>query len=282
MSYDRLAECLRLIEHGPPAVTPERLSRRVRYVPLAVDVVGDVAAAMFVRRSVSGTAEVEDHALQRVSGQWQMLGGSGGSAPDNALSDRPPAAELGGLVQGHGQASTALGGRVGRNRFRPPFRYLMYGDYRLASEVATVVVVRSRLLARRRARGARPLWSPGRGWVAEGNTGRGANISSAVGRLVGGRPIAVPRHGNVVVAWTSRWPPWLVPLDGDGRPLAVRSAAPAWPPGHRPPMRYRVVMRHPWPRPFLRRRRRATPGWAPLPPPAQGPDDGGNQGGSRP
>lgn len=266
MSYDRLAECLQLIEHGPPAVTPERLSRRTRFVPLAVDVVGDVAATMFVRRSVSGTPEVEDHVLERVAGEWRLLGGSGGSGDDDLLSDRPPHAELGGLLRGHGGGSTARAGRGSRRGLRPPFRYVRYGEYRAACEVDRVVVVRSRVLARRRARGRRASWSPGRGWTAAGDAYRGG-IVAAVRRLVGGRPIAVPRHGNVVVAWTSRRSPWLVPLDGEGRPLAVQAAAPEWPAGHRLPMRYRASIRHPWLRRlrWLRRaHRQGTAGWAPF------------------
>src|SRR3712207_1497735 len=77
VAYDRLAESIRLIEHGVPEA-PARLSRRRRFAPLAVDVDGDVAASLFVVRG-AGHFRQEAHVLVRRSGTWTMLGGGGGS-----------------------------------------------------------------------------------------------------------------------------------------------------------------------------------------------------------
>lgn len=91
MAYDRLAESLALIEGGNEGLRPVfRLSRRRRFVPMAVDVADDFAATMFLRRSVAH-AEVEVWQFARRQDEWCLLGGSGRSAdPDeDLLADRP-------------------------------------------------------------------------------------------------------------------------------------------------------------------------------------------------
>lgn len=77
MAYDAVAESIKLIE-SRSIEGPTRLSRRRRFVPLAVDVEDDVAVTAFMRRSV-GCHELDLHFLQRRYGQWHLLGGGGGS-----------------------------------------------------------------------------------------------------------------------------------------------------------------------------------------------------------
>lgn len=87
MAYDALAESVRLIERGrlEPVL---RLSRRRRFAPMAFDVSDDVAVTMFARRG-AGCLWSDTHVLSKRDGQWQMLGGGGGTA-DVELLARPP------------------------------------------------------------------------------------------------------------------------------------------------------------------------------------------------
>jgi hypothetical protein len=88
MAYDALVESVRLIEHGLPDA-PGRLSRRRRFDPVAVDVDGDIAVTMFVRRGVNGELWRDNHALCRRRGGWHVLGGGSGNAAAGLLRDRP-------------------------------------------------------------------------------------------------------------------------------------------------------------------------------------------------
>src|SRR3954453_9971534 len=101
MSYDALAETLRLLD-GPPPSQVARLSRRVRFLPLAVDRDGDVAATMFLRRGVSGVPLRDVNSLELTEGGWRMLGGGGGPG-DEATEARPRLADLGSPGVSHGQ-----------------------------------------------------------------------------------------------------------------------------------------------------------------------------------
>ena len=87
MAYDAYTESVRLIElRQVEAVL--RLSRRRRFAPMGVDVVGDVAVTMFARRGV-GCSWSDTHVLRRRHGEWRMLGGGSGTAGDDLLADRP-------------------------------------------------------------------------------------------------------------------------------------------------------------------------------------------------
>jgi hypothetical protein len=77
VAYDALAESIKLIE-SRTIVGPTRLSRRRRFIPLAVDVDGDVAVTVFLRRGVA-VHELETHDLLREHGHWRLLGGGGAS-----------------------------------------------------------------------------------------------------------------------------------------------------------------------------------------------------------
>lgn len=134
MSYDRLAESVRLLEGGPPA-SDARLSRRVRRLPLAVDRDGDVAATMFLRRGVSGIAEVDVHSLELVGGAWRLLGGGSGPG-DFAGVPRPALADLPAPAESRGGGGTARSGPLGWDRSR----WVWWAELRVAREVAELLV----------------------------------------------------------------------------------------------------------------------------------------------
>lgn len=141
MAYDRLAESLRLIE-GEPFADPVALSRRRRYAALAVDVDGDVAVTLFVRRGVSGRPELESWTFERRAGLWAILGGGGGGYYwGDPLADRPGSGELGAPARVMGRGWTA---RRRRPRFPVGRRGVSYLSARVAREVASIRVGRHR------------------------------------------------------------------------------------------------------------------------------------------
>lgn len=189
MSGERggLADCVQVIEHGLPD-PPPRLSRRVRLVPVSVDVDGDTAAVVFARRGVSGRPEVDVRLLTRQRGDWRLHGGGGGG-PDDPLAPRPPAADLGGYVR-------ELGGPGVLVRDWPvPVPVPRPGGWAQARRLLVSAEVTS-LVVRRRGSPARTL--------------------------------AVPTHGQLVVVWRGRRSgPTVQALDAGGQRLArVRLGAP--------------------------------------------------------
>ncbi|CCG01569.1 hypothetical protein [Blastococcus saxobsidens] len=136
MSYDALAESVRLLEGAPPA-SDARLSRRVRYAALAVDRDGDVAITMFLRRGVSGQPLLDLHSLELTGGGWRLLGGGGGPG-DEALDPRPALADLPGPAVSLGGGGTAGSrrGLLGRRRTT----WVSWAEFRAAEEVALVRV----------------------------------------------------------------------------------------------------------------------------------------------
>ena len=136
VSYDALAESVRLLEGAPPA-EGAHLSRRVRSVALAVDRNGDVAATMFLRRGVSGVPLLDVHILELVRGRWRMLGGGGGPGLE-ATGARPRLADLGSLAVSHGQGGTARTRRTWLGRSRDD--WVSWAELRVAAEVAILRV----------------------------------------------------------------------------------------------------------------------------------------------
>jgi hypothetical protein len=134
--YDALAASLRLLDGAPPA-DRARLSRRIRSLPLAVDRVDDVAATMFLRRGVSGAAEIDVHTLELVRGGWVLLGGSGGPGED-AVAPRPALAELGPPAVSSGGGSTARRHTGWLPRLRDGF--VRFAEVSAAREVAALRV----------------------------------------------------------------------------------------------------------------------------------------------
>jgi hypothetical protein len=132
VAYDPLVESVRLIDSGPSAA-PLRLSRRRRFIPLAVDVDDDVAATVFLRRG-AGADSLEGHLLTRESGTWRRHGGGGGSESLDELVRPRSVTDLG----DYGRVSGGAGVLVQAN----PRIWLEYAWLELAPDVVTVVVDR--------------------------------------------------------------------------------------------------------------------------------------------
>jgi hypothetical protein len=162
VAYEVEAESRRLITHGLTE-DPVRLSRRRRFAALAVDVDGDVACAMFVRRSV-GSFDQECHVLVRHGADWSYIGGGGSGADTDGLEDRPTARELGAHLVVPGSGGVADGGRP----WVPWGRWVGYAVLRAGAEVATVHV------------GERVLTVPRHGHLVVVWSGRRPPVAAAV------------------------------------------------------------------------------------------------------
>lgn len=130
--YDPLLESVRLIDSGLPTMPP-RLSRRRRFIPLAVDVDDDAAVTVFLRRG-AGADCLDGHLLTRESGTWRVeSSGSAGQTLDE-LVRRRSVTELGGFgrVEGGGGVLVAAN----------PERWVIYAWLELVPDVMTVVAGR--------------------------------------------------------------------------------------------------------------------------------------------
>ena len=130
MGYDRLAESVALIARGVPDA-PARLSRRRRFLPLAVDVAGDAAVTVFLRRG-AGSDELEGHVLTRADGTWRLHGGGGGSDDFADLVRSKTVDEIGGYAR-----VTAGGGVLVSER---PRRWIAWSWLDVVPDVAVVAV----------------------------------------------------------------------------------------------------------------------------------------------
>ncbi|HVE99173.1 MAG TPA: hypothetical protein VNA12_08340 [Mycobacteriales bacterium] len=112
MSYDSLAESVRLLDGQVPPADTARLSRRVRFLPIAFDRCDDIAATLFLRRGVSGTPTLDLHTLERRGQAWSLLGGGSGDADESELR-RPPLADAATvLVRGDGAGTARTADRL--------------------------------------------------------------------------------------------------------------------------------------------------------------------------
>ena len=185
MAYDAYAESVRLIElrQVEPVL---RLSRRRRFAPMGVDVVGDVAVTMFVRRGV-GCSWSDTHVLSKRDGEWRMLGGGSGTESDDLLADRP--AQLPSYGADVPDALTGI-------------------DPRLMTLEGGGGV---------RDSGSQVDWMP---WSARWISYVVLRVSAQVASLVtDGRTLVVPWHGRVVIASIRRRPSLVKVHDARGQVL---------------------------------------------------------------
>lgn len=136
MAYDALVESLRLIS-GDAVAGAERLTRRRRFLPVAVDVDDDIAATVFLRRAHGG-AEWATHLLSRTRSGWQLLGGGGwGLDSLDVLTHVVTANELGGPARADGAGAVWVG-----KSERPPSggRVLRYSILETTDDVHSVTV----------------------------------------------------------------------------------------------------------------------------------------------
>lgn len=136
MAYHALEESRKLITEGVPEVT-FRLTRRRRFLPVACDVDGELAATLFLRRGVSGDPWLESWTLKHSKGEWVLLGGGAGNGYEEVFTPRPSMSEWGSLAIDYGGGSTL----VNADRLMPwGARYVDYARMRLVSEVARLLI----------------------------------------------------------------------------------------------------------------------------------------------
>ena len=82
-------ECLRLLRDGLPDPAPAPSDQGRDFLPLGLDMDGDVAVVTFLHKDAPGTAAfIEGWTFHRRDGEWRELGGAGGSAPEEPLARR--------------------------------------------------------------------------------------------------------------------------------------------------------------------------------------------------
>ncbi|MGP4023696.1 hypothetical protein [Actinomadura sp. 3N407] len=82
-------ECLRLLQDGMPVPAPAAFEQGRDFLPLGLDMDGDVAVVTFLHQwDETASAFIEGWTFHRRDGEWRELGGAGGSAPDEPLARR--------------------------------------------------------------------------------------------------------------------------------------------------------------------------------------------------
>ena len=136
MEGELLAACRGLLQKGLPGAVPRELDDEHRFIPLGVDINGDVAATVFIRRLtrgvMAGRPGLEKSVFQRRDGNWVYLGGGAGPFEEYPLADRLPAAGPGGYLRaiGYGQAYLKE-----PRRFPWGARYAFHAVLRASAEV---------------------------------------------------------------------------------------------------------------------------------------------------
>ncbi|WP_200174102.1 hypothetical protein [Tomitella cavernea] len=191
MAYDALAESVALIES--PSPTPIiRLSRRRRFAAMAVDVNGDVAATMFLRRG-AGRVHEEIHILTLRGPNWHLLGGGAVSDGDDGCDGK---------------------GHLAERSSVPPQPRLSSSDSPGGISKRAMALGRSGAV---RGDGGRPGRLPWRGrWVGYTTVHVGRHVESV---QVADRTIPAPWHGHVLVARKGRSPLTIVAYDANATEL---------------------------------------------------------------
>jgi hypothetical protein len=194
MSYDALAERIILVGTRQARRVPP-LSRRRRFAAMAVDVAGDIATTMFLRRSV-GCDVQETWVLTLQQDQWCLLGGEGGTVEHEAglLADRPvtipddtirPGNTLPGvdphIVTGGNGAGGAHDTMSGRDLFPWSGRWISYTTLFASAQVEAIEMA--------------------------------------------DRKVAVPWHGHTLITWIGRRPP-RIGIRGTGGQLLASTRIP--------------------------------------------------------
>jgi hypothetical protein len=107
--HDVHAECQRLLRDGLPETAQASPDDGREFVPLGLDVDGDIAVVTFLRKQgdlpSAIPAFIEGWTFHKRDGEWLELGGAGGSAPDKPLARRS-ADELGCHLLRYGTGKT--------------------------------------------------------------------------------------------------------------------------------------------------------------------------------
>ncbi|MFI6516130.1 hypothetical protein ACIBF1_11275 [Spirillospora sp. NPDC050679] len=165
-------ECLRLLRDGLPSPAPTAFEDGRDFLPLALDVEGDVAVVSLLLPENDGVLDgyfIEGWTFHRHNGEWMALGGGGGSAPEDPLVRRS-ADEMGRHLRWYGSGSTVRNA----GRLLPwGAKFVHQARLRAAPEVAQVRVGK-RLLEVPEHGHVVVVWGARRGPVAEALDADGA------------------------------------------------------------------------------------------------------------
>jgi hypothetical protein len=107
-----MAACQKLLRQGLPSMVPRELSDEHRFIPLAVDISGDVAVTALIRMlrhgPLAGRPGLETSQFQQRDGNWAYVGGGVGEFRDYPLAQRPAAAVQGGYLRALAYGQTRL------------------------------------------------------------------------------------------------------------------------------------------------------------------------------
>ncbi|NYH92927.1 hypothetical protein [Actinopolymorpha rutila] len=148
MDEEFLAACRRLIQDGVPPSVPAALEGAARFVPIGVDVDGDVAAVSLMMRRPVGASDgppgIGVWTFHRNAGEWVLLGGGWRPLDEYPLIDRPSRRDLrGSYVRIYGWCSTA---RDAGRRFPWGAKFVRAASLQTSAEVSQIQVGDRRLL----------------------------------------------------------------------------------------------------------------------------------------
>ncbi|MFI0407910.1 hypothetical protein [Actinomadura sp. 3N508] len=99
-------ECMRLLRDGLPDPSPAARDDGRDFLPLGLDMDGDVAVVTFLHRwGDAAPGFIEGWTFHRRDGEWMELGGAGGSAPEEPLARRS-SGEMGRYLLKYGSGRT--------------------------------------------------------------------------------------------------------------------------------------------------------------------------------
>jgi hypothetical protein len=131
-----MAACQELLRHGLPSVVPRELGDEHRFIPLAVDINGDVAVTAFIRRlrrgALAGRPGLETSEFQQRDGNWVYLGGGAGEFREYPLAERLPAARQHGYLSALSYGQTSLSQP---HKFPWNARYVFHAMLQASAEV---------------------------------------------------------------------------------------------------------------------------------------------------
>lgn len=134
--YEVHEECMRLLRDGLPVPPPAAFAEGRDFLPLGLDMDGDVAVVTFLHQWGEASGYIEGWTFHRRDGEWRELGGGGGSAPDEPLTRRS-LGEMGRHLLKYGSGRTVRNS----NRLLPwGAKFVNEARLRASAEVARVRV----------------------------------------------------------------------------------------------------------------------------------------------
>ncbi len=130
-------ECMRLLRDGLPVPAPAAFEEGRDFLPLGLDMDGDVAVVTFLHQWGDTSAFVEGWTFHKRDGEWRELGGAGGFAPAEPLARRSSGEMMGRHLLKYGSGRSVRNS----NRLLPwGAKWVNEARLRASAEVARVRV----------------------------------------------------------------------------------------------------------------------------------------------